>query len=680
MNTRKLRMFSIIIALTAFAIVTFNSCKSHKEAAILKIYQDKKLLESVSPQDFLAVYTKNNINNETITQDAIEEYMELFINYKLKVKEAEALGMDTIPSFVNELAGYRDQLAKPYLTDQSVTDRLVDEAWERMQYDVRASHILVSLSRDPSPQDTLAAWTRINDARKQLLEGADFAAVAAEYSDDPYAKDIPPTETSPGRKGNKGDLGYFTVFDMVYPFENAAYNTPVGQVSEVVRSTFGYHILKVTEKKPAMGRAFVAHVFIPHPRTGISNDSATVEKKIHEIYDLFLKEDISFEDLAKEYSEDRSTAQSGGVLRWFNVHGLIPQFVEVISNMENGDVSAPVNTMYGWHIVKLLDQEKPESLEKELPNIRQRLARDARSQKSREEAIKTIKNDFGYREYADNRKDVLNYVDSTLFTSAWKFEESGMARNKKPLLKIGDETHTVADFGRWIERRQTRSGTGDVRFFINERFKEFSNEMVVAHKEKKLEQLYPEFKALMREYRDGILLFDLMDMKVWSYAIIDTVGLKEFYEKHKHNYRWDLRVDASVFVSKTEEMAQLARKLVTAGFEEQEILDSLNRESALNITIRSDKFQTGDNILVDALPWNIGLTGIKPIPEDYQGASGFFFINFKEIVPPGEKLLSEIRGVMISLYQEELEKRWIEELRNKYRVEIVNEELEKLYQ
>lgn len=669
-----------LVVFVILAIVFMAACKGPKESSVLKIYHGKNLLESVSSQDFLAVFTKNNLSDEPLSKESIDEYLELFINYKLKVKEAEALGMDTIPSFVSELAGYREQLAKPYLNDQTVTDRLIEEAWERMQFDVRVSHILVSVNRDATPQDTLSAWTRINDAHKQLMQGADFASVAAEYSDDPYAKDIPPSETSPGRLGNKGDLGYFTVFDMVYPFENAAYSTPVGQISQITKSVFGYHILKVTDKSPAMGRTFLAHVFVPHPRTGDPADSISTEKKINDIYAEYLKGEMSFDDLAKVYSEDKNNAQSGGVLRWFNTHGLVPQFVAVLKEMEIDDVSKPIKTMYGWHIIKLLNQERPDSYEKELPNIRQRISKDTRAQKSREEAITQIKNEFGFKEFPSNADMASNYMDSTLFFGTWKFAGSGMEKNKKPVLTIGDKTHTLADFGRWIEKRQSRAGAGDLEFFIRERFKEYSDDKVIAYKEQRLEQLYPEFKALMREYRDGILLFDLMDKKVWSRAIIDTVGLQEFYQEHKHNFRWDLRVNAAVFVAKTKPGAVTARSMVMAGFSSQEILDSLNKESALELTVRQDKFQAGDNLLVDALPWNIGISDVRPLPEDSPAKPGFFFINFMEIVPPEVKQLAEVRGIMISLYQEELERRWLEELRQKYRVEIMSDELEKLYQ
>ncbi len=681
MKVPVIHLKSAFLALTIVisAILIFNGCKAPQETAVLKIYKDNTLLESVSPQDFLAVFTKNNLNNEPLTKDGVEEYLELFINYKLKVKEAEALGMDTLSSFKTELHGYRDQLAKPYLNDQAVTDRLIQEAWERMLYDVRASHILVAVNKDASPKDTLAAWKKIAEAREKLLKGDDFARVAATYSDDPYAKDIPGTESSPGRKGNRGDLGYFTVFDMVYPFENAAYNTPVGTASNIVRSNFGYHLLKVTDKKPSMGKAFIAHVYVPHPRSGLTEDSAAAEKKIHEIYAEYQKGDITFEDLAKTFSEDVNNARNGGVLRWFNVHGLVPEFVATINNMKINDVSAPIMTMYGWHIIKLLGQEKPEVYEKELPNIKQRLAKDTRSLLSRDEAITGIKKQFGYKAYPANINKLQKTIDSTIFLGTWVMKGTALENNRKPVIRIGNKTYTMADFGSWVEKRQVRSGSGDITYFITERMKDFSNEKVLEYKEKKLESLYPEFKALMKEYRDGILLFDLMDKKVWTYAIQDTTGLEAFYEKHKHEHRWDLRVEASVYTGKKEELLQQARQLLLNDREEQDILDSLNKESSINLVLKTGKFQAADNALVDAHPWDSGVTQVKPLPDDYPGAPSFYFIHYKDILPPDVKQLSEIRGLMISQYQEQLEKDWLNELRTKYRIETIRPELEKLY-
>lgn len=660
-------------------IAGLSSCTPKKEMHVLKIYQDDDLVETVTSQEFLSVFMKNNLSDEPLTKQGLEEYMELFINYKLKVKEAEALGMDTISSFKNELAGYRDQLAKPYLNDQSVTEKLVKEAWERMQEDVRVSHILVSLPQDPSPKDTLEAWEKISEAYNKLMNGADFGEVAAKYSDDPYAKDIPATEMSPGRKGNKGDLGYFTVFDMVYEFENAAYNTKVGEISPITRSVFGYHIVKVTDRQPAMGRALVAHVFIPHPRTGQATDSVDVEKKINEIYEIYLTEDISFEDLAKEYSQDRNNAHSGGVLRWFNVHGLVPQFVERINDMEIGDVSEPVMSMYGWHIIRLLERERPRSFEGSAGNIRQRLSKDARAQLAKSYVIKKIKDDFGFKEWPKNVERISKYIDTTIFNNKWEAEKSNILRDNKPLFRISKKRYSVADFGKWLQNRQTRTGSGDIEFFVNNRVKEFTENSLLNYKENRLEELYPDFRNLMNEYRDGILLFDLMDKKVWSKAVIDTIGLEEFYEKHKNEYQWPERVDAAVFITKDMQHMIQAIMLVDWGLTPEEVLDSLRRDTAIDINAYSGIFQRNDDILLDKINWYVGVTDIRPLPEEHPLYPGYYIIQMKEVLPPGPKELSEVRGIMISRYQEELEKNWLQYLHEKYRVEINNEALEALY-
>ncbi len=661
-------------------VVSLAACTSKREASVLKIFHGEKLVESVTPEEFLAVFTKNNVEGEELTRESVEEYLALFINYKLKVKEAEAMGMDTLPAFRQELQGYRDQLSRPYLTDEGVTDRLVKEAFERMQYDVRASHILVSLPREASPADTAKAYERIKAAREQLLQGIEFSSVAAEFSDDPYARDIPPSANNPGRRGNQGDLGYFTVFDMVYPFENAAYNTPVGEISPIVRSSFGYHVLKVTDRKPAMGRAFLAHVYVPHPRTGLAADSAEAKRKIHDIYQEWLKGELTFEELARNYSEDRNNAHNGGVLRWFNAHGLIPQFVEAVHNMEIDDVSGPIETMYGWHMIRLLEQERPGEFEQELPNIRQRLARDIRSQKSREVAIQQIKDQFGYREFPKNFNLLENYIDTTIFQGIWSEETSGITENNKPLFRIGDKRYTVADFGIWLAGRQPRTVTGDLSYLLKQRFQEYTDNQVIAYKEERLEELYPEFRALMNEYRDGILLFDLMDRKVWSFAVQDTVGLESFYQLHKQEHRWDTRVDAAIYIFKSQEAAGEARAMLMQGMTEQEILDTINSSSALELTLRRGKYQQGDHPLVDPHFSQTGISGVKSIPAQAPGYPGFYFVHVKEILPPDYKALQEVRGLMISKYQEQLEKDWMEQLNEKYRIEIIHSELEKLYQ
>jgi len=301
--------------------------------------------EAVTVGEFMHIYNKNNTQSSMQEPSSVEEYLDLFINFKLKVKEAVDLQLDTIGEFQKELAGYREQLAKPYFVDESVNVALLKEAYDRKLYDVRASHILIMVNENATPEDTLEAYNEITRIREEIVAGKDFGEAAIEYTDDPSARD---REEIPGkqryRKGNRGDLGYFTVFNMVYPFENAAYKTPVGQVSQTIRTRFGYHLIKVTDKKDALGVAEVAHIFVSlNPATTTPEDSASKQEKINNISQK-IKEGMSFEDAVKQYSEDKGSARNDGKLSPFTCNRVVPEFVIAAQSLEVGEISDPVKT------------------------------------------------------------------------------------------------------------------------------------------------------------------------------------------------------------------------------------------------------------------------------------------------------------------------------------------------
>ncbi|MBK7029207.1 MAG: peptidylprolyl isomerase [Bacteroidales bacterium] len=311
--------------------------------------------ESITQGEFLRVYQKNNTKGEALERQALEEYLELYINFRLKVKEAMSLGMDTIKSFRDELSSYRRQLAQPYLIDDKSIEALVQEAYNRKLYDIRASHILLKVDRMASAADTLAAWNKIMELRKRIMKGEDFGKLAMEASEDPSAKD----RMSEGRnvKGNHGDLGYFTAFDMVYPFENAAYKCKIGEVTQPVRTDYGYHLIKVTDKLPAMGKVQIAHIMMVFPKKASVDDSLKVADSANMAYKL-LQSGTEFATVVKQFTDDKSTADKGGVLPWFGVNRMLPEFIQAISKLrKNGDFTEPFQTDYGWHILKLNDRK-----------------------------------------------------------------------------------------------------------------------------------------------------------------------------------------------------------------------------------------------------------------------------------------------------------------------------------
>ncbi|PLX18305.1 MAG: hypothetical protein C0599_12370 [Salinivirgaceae bacterium] len=354
--------------LIPFIAILFNVQSFAQENVLLEIDNEKVTLE-----EFKRIYFKNN-KDSALTMESLEEYLELFTNFKLKVHEAKALKLDKRVKFIKELDSYREQLVKPYLTDSSTDEQLIREAYDRMKYIVRASHILLKIPPKASPEDTLKIYNEGMQILDQLKNGEDFAKIAIKYSQDPSVK------------YNGGDLGYFSAFKMVYPFENAAFNTKPGEVSNLVRTRFGYHIIKVTDKKEAPGSVEAAHIMVRLPQNAPVEQTQKAVAKINNIYKE-LQDGLDFAKAAEKYSEDPQTAKKGGLLPKFTPGRMLPNFEEEIFKLENGTYSKPFRTKVGWHIVKKINNEPIASLDRERGEIKRKLSKTARAQLSRKKVI-----------------------------------------------------------------------------------------------------------------------------------------------------------------------------------------------------------------------------------------------------------------------------------------------------
>ncbi len=638
-------MNKFFFILTAFICSGLISLAQTADPVIMTIETD-----SITKSEFEKVYRKNNVKDGAYDMDDLKEYVELYINYKLKVKEAESLKLDTNPAFISELRGYRKQLAQPYMTDKEVTDALVKEAYDRLQKDVRASHILISCADDALPIDTLAAYNRASKIRQSILNGADFAKMARDSSADPSAKE------------NGGDLGFFTALQMVYPFECAAYNTKRGDISMPVRTRFGYHIIKVHETRPAKGTIKVAHIMVKLAPDAPDSVSIASRTKIYEIYDK-IKAGESFEEYAAKYSDDKASGRNGGELPPFGTGRMVPEFERVSFSLQNdGDFSEPVRTTYGWHIIKRLELIPVPTFEVKQNELKNQVSRDSRANLSRDSKIAQIKSDYKFKEYKKNLDLFCNKLDSTLTEGTWDGEQvKGM---NKPLFSLADKTYTQEDFAKYINSHQSKRTNNTPKQVAYLLYAQFVDESCYSFEEDNLENKYPEFASLMQEYRDGILLFDLTDKKVWSKAVQDTVGLKEYYENNKNNYMWGQRVDAVVYSCKTPEIATKVRKYIKKKKTTSEILQLVNADSQLNLSVKAGKFQKGDNEIIDMIPWMNGVS--ENIVKDEVTS----FVDIKEVIDPTPKELNEAKGVITADYQNYLEKQWIAELRAKYKVEV----------
>ena len=656
------KSLTILVALFAFSMFSFG------QSAI-----DKKTLvtigdEKVSVGEFMQVYDKNNNQADAESAEAITEYLDLFINFKLKVAEAEELKMDTLSSFVKELKGYRAQLAKPYFVDETVNEALLKEAYQRKLTDVRASHILIMVDANATPEDTLAAYNKIVKIREEIMAGKDFADAAVEYSDDPSAKDreaIPNQQRF--RPGNKGDLGYFTVFNMVYPFENAAYNTPVGSVSQPVRTQYGYHLVKVADKKEALGTAQVAHIYIPLKVQPSEEEVTQAEEKINNIYQKIV-EGMSFEDAVAAYSEDKGSAKNKGQLSKFTCNRVVPQFVLAAQALKIGEISEPVRTRYGFHIIKLISRERPGTFEEEAPKLKERLAKDQRSHKSEEAVVQQIKVDYKLKIYDKGKLDIFAAIDTAVLKK--RFVADSVKGMTKPVMKIGKEKFTQEDFAKYVEQKQRIQENIDKDVYLQRLFDDFVDKKCLDYMDKHLEEIYPDFASLMQEYHDGILLFNLTDEKVWSKAVKDTVGLEKYFSEHRPDYMWGERVDATVYHIRDKKDVPLVKTIIEENENDGDIAQILDRDSIRSVRIVPDTYEKGDDKYVDQVEWKKG--NIQQIDSDVEDR--VIFVKIRNVRPPSGKQLDEARGLVTADYQNYLEQQWVEQLKAKYPV-VINEEV-----
>lgn len=673
--------------------------------------------QPVTKAEFEAIYKKNN-KEASVTREALDEYLELFMNYKLKVREAEALGMDTVSKFKTELDGYRRQLARPYLIDRELNDALMQEAYQRMQQEVRASHILLQVAPEATPEDTLAVWKRIVALRERVMKGEDFAAVARGLggSEDPSATK------------NGGDLGYFTALQMVYPFETAAFNTPVGQVSQPVRTRFGYHIIKVVDKRPARGQIKTAHIMLRSTEQDPSEKQAAVAARIAEIHAKLVSGEVSFADAALKYSEDEGSNTKGGELPMFGTGKMIEEYEDAAFDLKaDGDISGPVKTRYGWHIIKRLEYQAPPTFDGAKGELKSKIGRDSRAEITRKAFLDNLKKEYGVKVQRENLKSVYALVDSTIFkkgtattdtilrkeykegaftrgglrytrelsgmikngrlinvrskqyqdetqtmddtvvvrdvTEGWAYDRAKAAKLNKPVLTIKGSSFTQTDLLKYLEAGQRRDRVVPVKEHVDARLTEFVDEQVLAYEDAHLEEKYPEFRMLMKEYRDGILLFELTDQKVWGRAVKDSTGLEAFHKEHANDFMWDTRYEADIYLCADAAIAKQVRGLYKKGLRGAAMTEKVNAKSALALEIDGGLYTAEQKPYLKGIT-SPGLTG--DIPVDGRIA----IVDMKRVVPPTPKNLDEARGAITAAYQDSLEKAWIQELRAKYPIVI----------
>lgn len=655
---RRIVLLAILLSPTLFLLAG----KQPKDTTLFT-YGNK----SVSTREFYKGFTKNKHKDSGTKASEVDEYLELYKKFKLKVQDAYDQGLDTTESFKSELATYRKQIAKPYLTDKVVNDKLVNEAYGRMKYEVKASHILVFARPDASPADTLKAWNKLNDIRKEIESGAiTFENAALKYSEDPSAAD------------NQGSLGYFTAFQMIYEFENQAFNTPVGKVSQVFRTEFGYHIVKVFDKRESKGDITVRQIKIElNPNPG-AEEIAESEAKINEVYKK-LQAGEKFTTLVQQYSEDASSVLKNGELPAFSMTS--PRYPENFKNTafsltDDGDYSKPIQTASGFHILQRVSLKPIDSLSKVKSTILSKIGRDSRQYRNTLAVYNKAKKVYKFKENKKYAAVLSKSIDSSLLRG--EFSPDSARMKSKPyqavLFSLGKvkKTYKVADFAIWLKEIQRPSSSTALSSISDNYYQAYRLQTIMEFYENDLENINDTFAALYKEYKEGILLFTLTDKKVWSRSVEDSTGLKQYYNQNADRYMFKDRYEATIYRCAGKALAESLRKDLEAGLTLDSIMKKNNRSNPLNVSNpMSGKYEQGNNQYANLLFASGTITEKYMIYEDPKVPGGYVLIQIHKFIPSVRKTLSEARGSVMSDYQTYLEKEWVQALSEKYPI-VVN--------
>lgn len=621
--------------------------------------------EGVYPSEFLYIYDKTNTNKAAYDKASLEEYLDLYIKFKLKVQKARQMGLDTVPALMEELNGYRQQLTDSYLLDKEVTSGLVLEAYEHAQHDLDISHMFFVIPENPTPEDTLIAYQKALGIKRRIEAGEDFGALAAEHSADRSAVQ------------NKGRVGFITALfpNGLYNLEKAAYSLQPEQLSEVIRTDMGYHLVRLHAKRPARGEIEVGHILI---RISPDREDPVLEEKIQSVYQK-LKEGADFDALVHEYSEDNVTAGNHGYIGWFGIGQYEPAFEDAAFSLpENGSFSRPVRTSVGWHIIQRIDRRTIQPFEQEKSRLEQAVKQDARFEGSKLALVEKIKTEAGFKEMSGALVKFESSLDSNYTNFRWR---PATTPSKDVLFTLGGTMNrTIADFEAFNDQNsRKRLGMAAQETprmdIVKAMYDDFVRESVLKYQEQRLQQLYPDFRNLMREYEEGILLFEATRLEVWDKAATDSLGLVTYFEQNREKYKWEERavVDYFYMDAMNPQQAGGVRAMAMDATVES-VLNTFNTEEKV-VVIADQQVLEKSKAQLPKVDWKAGAVSALDVDEE---SSQAFFVKISEIMPPALKTLEECRGYVIADYQDYLEKRWVETLRKNASVEVNKKVLESL--
>jgi peptidyl-prolyl cis-trans isomerase SurA len=651
----------ILLALTL--LISVQVIQAQTDPVLFKVENDE-----VRVSEFRFIYDKNIGSKADYTEASLNEYLEMYQNFKLKVRKAKDMGLMEDKNLQRELDGYRKQLSSSYLTDKEIVDKLVREAYDRSKKDILISHILVLLPENASQDQVELAFSKIKALRAQVSP-ANFADVATQQSQDPTARE------------NGGDMGYFTSMQLPYELENVIYTTPEGSISEPVRTRFGYHIVWVRGSRPARGQVQAAHILLRTSETDAEQNKLQ-ETQINNIY-AELKRGAKFEDLVAKFSEDNTSKASEGVIGWFGINRYSKEFEDAAFALKNdGDFSAPIKTAAGWHIIRRVKAMQNPSYEEARTELTTKVRKDSRFNLVQQALVDKIVADAGLNLNQAVRKTILDSLMVSPDFNTYRWKMPTMPNAQEVLFSVGTQKVTVKEFIEFALRNPAdrvnavaKTGESKQEAGLEAIFKKKIAETALAYEESQLGTKYPDFRNLMREYEEGILLFEVAKRLIWDKASSDETGLQAFYNQNGGKYKWDERARIIQYKIKSEDAKLVAKIMKYAKKKGPEaVVAKFNTAENKLVEFSEQYIEKGKDKGMQNLKWAKGSMDVPVVATP--GTTSFRKV--ESILPSTPKSLQEARGYVVADYQDYLEKEWVKELRGSYKIEVNKDVLKSL--
>ena len=647
LNNKLIKMNKRFASLALIAATIFCASAKNDDPVLMKVNgKDVKLSE------FEYLYNKNN--SQQVQKQSIDEYVDMFVTYKLKVADAEAAGIDTTASFINEFKGHRNELAAPYLEDKSTLERLTKEAYDRMQEEVNVSHIMIHISEDPAINKRSKAT--LDSIKNEIKAGnATFEELAAKHS----------TDRSTSQRG--GNMGWILANRWPYSFEKASWDTKTGEVSDVVETFAGFHIILVNDRRPSQGQVNAKHILkLTHGKS--LEDADLAKQQIDSIYNVLLSKNPA--ELSEAFSAMASTEsecgsrQNGGELGWFGPGQMVPEFEYATFALNDNEMSKPVRTQFGWHIIYRTGSKGIGTFEECKPSILMTINNDERGMLPQQEMAQKMRAKHNVCIVKKNYDKIIKDLnkggifDTTFITK--------YINSEKPIFKVGKEyvpTKTIFAALPKGGNNSTAYGKG----LIDKTIESTMDAEAINYERNHLEEYYPEFRNLVNEYRDGILLFEVSNRNVWEKAAKDKEGLEQFFNENRAKYNnWTAPKYKGfiIFASSDSVMNKAQQLLNEKALSIDSIAPVLRKEfGRKDIRIERVIAAKGENAIVDYVAFD----GEKPANEKNKWQHYFGYMG-RIISAPEEA--ADVRGQVTSDYQAKLEKEWIDSLKAKYPVKI----------